>query len=183
MLELFWGNFPKNVITPEVKETFGWPLWDKSLLCLLLLQKVHFYSGNFYAYYISEGKNNNATNKFYKKKLRELVCWEKQSCWFIRRNKWGYPLLDENIHIQLHKYKYIGAYHCRLVTFQAGDAVQKVHFIFWNFILIFAFFCTFHRIPHHFRYFSNLTLDFFKYILGRSPQTDTELRVRAGVRN
>ena len=28
----------------------------------------------------------------------------------------------------------------RLVTFQPGDAVQKTTFIFWNFILIFAFF-------------------------------------------
>ena len=60
-------------------------------------------------------------------------------------------------------------YQWRLVSFQPGDAVQKstLHFFkfYFNlrfFFVFFCFFCNCHRIRHHFRYFSNLTLDFFK---------------------
>ena len=41
------------------------------------------------------------------------------------------------------KYKW-GIYHWRTVTFQPGDAVQKNSLHFFNFLLLFAFFCKFH---------------------------------------
>ena len=48
---------------------------------------------------------------------------------FIRRNQWGYLLLDLN--------KHMGRFQWRAVTFQPGDAVQKIdrHFFKFYFIL------------------------------------------------
>ena len=61
---------------------------------------------------------------------------------------------------------------------------KKSSSFFWNFILIFAFFCKFHRIWHHFRNFSNLTLEFFKiYFSTFTPNGYCFVCVRTGVRN
>ena len=62
--------------------------------------------------------------------------------------------------------------------FSTGGCCPKNYpsFLFFIFIFIFAFFfCKFHRILRHFRYFSNLTKIFKKYILEPSSQTDTAL--------
>ena len=87
--------------------------------------------------------------------------------------------LFEDIYIYIHGYQW------RLVTFQPGDAVQKtsLHFLKFYFNVRF-FFCKFHRILHHFRYFSKLTLDFLKVYFGAFAQNEyCFVWVREGARN
>ena len=55
-------------------------------------------------------------------------------------------------------------YQWRLVTFQSGDAVQKIPFIFWNFISIFAFFLQISSKTVSFSLFFKFNIRFFKNI-------------------
>ena len=70
---------------------------------------------------------------------------------------------------------YTMVYQWRLVSFQPGDAVQKITHHFLKFFFNFRFFGKCHRIRHHFCYFSNLTLDLKKIYFGTFTPNDTSL--------